>query len=122
MIPVVRVKEGVKITKLSPAGACIIGALDLTAKALGYDIWITSAEDGVHSGPDDPHHSAEAFDVRTHGVPNKIALLLEIKAHLDGRYFYTFLEDPDPDAIPENFQSNEHIHCQRKRATVYPPV
>ena len=111
------VKPGVEFGDLlAPAGARILDVAKKVADLLDFDVTITSARDGVHSGPNDPHHKGEAFDFRTN------TLQPEQKAHLltslqNGLYtskprrFYIFLEAA---GLP-----NEHIHAQRRLGTVY---
>jgi len=131
-IPVVRVKLGVQFTTIAPAGFAILGALHTAARMLLCDLTITSACDGAHSGPDDPHHRGEAYDVRTRGLApvvqdallaTVIALLREpgeppaaragaIPRSLETARFFAFIEDAGTD--------NEHLHVQRRRGTVYP--
>jgi hypothetical protein len=113
---VVRVKEGVLFTVIAPAGFRILSAIDQTAASMGRDLTITSACDGMHSGPDDPHKTGEAYDVRTQDLPDdqKTVLLHGIISTLGWTYFYAFLEDAGT--------INEHLHCQRKKGTVYPPT
>ena len=76
---------------------------------------ITSAADGAHSGPADPHHTGEAFDLRTRDLSaaQKSLLLHDLQAGLyrDPRQFYAFLEAPET--------PNEHIHCQRRNGVTY---
>ena len=109
---VVRYKDGVQFTKISPGGFRIIAALDHIAALGTEDITISSACDGAHSGPADPHHRGEALDVRTHGLADKQKTLDTLKGIL-GPAFYAFLEDP---GLP-----NEHIHCQVKKGSIFPP-
>jgi hypothetical protein len=113
MISVVRVKPGVLFTVIAPGGFELLSAIALTAKEIGHDLTITSACDGEHSGPDDPHHRGEAYDVRTHDLPNP-QYALEILIFQLGPLFYAFLEDPGT--------VNEHIHCQVAKDTTYPPL
>ena len=108
---VVRVKDGVLFTKIAPGGFRILSAIDIAAAAQATDITISSACDGEHSGPNDPHHRGEAYDIRTHDQPDKQSLLAAIQLKLGDR-FYAFLEDPNT--------QNEHLHCQVKKGTVYP--
>jgi hypothetical protein len=108
---VVRVKPGVLFTVIAPGGFEILSALTMAAGTAGHDLTITSACDGEHSGPDDPHHRGEAYDIRTHDLPDKTAVLEDI-IQLLGARFYAFLEDPDTD--------NEHIHAQVAKGTTYP--
>lgn len=114
MITVVRTKPGVEFKVIAAAGFRILRAIDEAAETLRHDITITSACDGEHSGPEDPHHKGEAYDVRTHDIPDKHMLLSVIQQVLGVEYFYAFIEDPD--------SPNEHIHVQRKKDTIYPPA
>lgn len=113
-IAVVRVKDGVEFRVIAPAGFRILRAIDEAAETLGHDITITSACDGEHSGPDDPHHKGEAYDIRTHDIPDKHMLLSVIQQVLGQEHFFAFIE-------AEN-TPNEHIHCQRRKGTIYPPA
>ena len=110
---VVTAKPGVEFTVIAPGGFCMLAAIQQAATALAVDLTITSACDGEHSGPDDPHHRGEAYDVRTHDLPSekKTALLETITTQLGDR-FYTFLEAVDT--------PNEHLHMQVKKGTTYP--
>lgn len=115
ILGVVLVKGGVQFTKIAPAGFRILSAIDQCSKALSLDLTITSACDGEHSGPDDPHHKGEAYDIRSHDFPNeslKQMVLDDIMRRLGFESFYGFLEASGTD--------NEHIHIQRKKDTIYP--
>jgi len=122
MIYCVRVKPTVLFTRvmpdgeirnLAPGGIALLSALDLTAKEIKHDLTVTAALDGNHSGPDDPHLHGNALDVRTHDLDNPQHAVETLIVQL-GPLFYAFLEDPDTD--------NEHIHCQVRKGTVYPPA
>ena len=109
-------KPGVAFgTVLAPAGARILEVLKQLAPEYPFDITITSARDGTHSGPGDPHHSGEAFDLRTNTLTNeqKGTLLADLRRLLykTPRRFYAFLEAPGA--------PHEHVHCQRKRGEIY---
>jgi hypothetical protein len=112
MLGVVRVKPGVQFTTIAPGGFRMLCVLDMVALAGGFDITITSACDGEHSGPDDPHHRGEAYDIRTHDLADKNKVLEAIKDGLGMDRFFAWIED-------EN-EPNEHIHLQVKKGTVYP--
>lgn len=110
------VKAGVDFgSSLAPAGAQILEKIKQLVASYNFNLTITSARDGVHSGPLDPHHSGEAFDLRTHGLSQaQVDLLLnDLKAALyqDPRRFYAFVEAAGT--------PNEHIHVQRRAGTVY---
>lgn len=109
---VVRVKDGVKFDKIAPGGFRILAAIDHISYVLNQDLTITSACDGEHSGPNDPHHRGEAYDVRSHDLSNKDQVLALLNAALPIDRFYCFIEAPGTD--------NEHFHLQVKKGTVYP--
>ena len=97
----------------TPGGFRILSAVDQCANKLG-DLRITSGCDGAHSGPDDPHHTGNAFDVGSHefSTEQKDLILAQIMNYLGWERFYGFLESPGTD--------NEHFHFQVKKGTVYP--
>jgi hypothetical protein len=110
------IKPGVEFGGvLHPAGARILEVLKQVVAALDFDVTITSARDGMHSGTGDPHHSGEAFDLRVHGLtPAQIQRLLhDLKTGLyrEPRLFYAFLEAPRT--------PNAHIHLQRRKGKTY---
>ena len=111
MIYVVRTKPGVLFTVIAPGGFDLLSAIALTAKEIGHDLTITSACDGEHSGPEDPHHKGEAYDIRTHDLPDPEHALQTLIVQLGPR-FYAFLEDAGT--------ANEHIHAQVLKDTLYP--
>jgi hypothetical protein len=107
------VKPGVDFGPcLAPAGARILEVLRKFVRGVQFDLTITSARDGLHSGPADPHHTGEAFDVRTHDLTasEKQQVVFYMQGML-GPQFYAFVEDPDG--------ANEHIHVQRRKGTTY---
>ena len=113
MVYCVRVKDGVQFTVIAPGGFALLSAIDLTAKEIKHDLTITSACDGTHSGPTDPHHRGEAYDIRTKDLPSPQHALETLQVQL-GPLFFAWIEDEGED--------NEHIHCQVRRDTVYPPL
>ena len=121
MIPVVRVKPGVQFATIAPGGFRILAAFESAADRIAHDITITSGTDGEHSGPDDPHHRGEAYDIRTHDLPDALLCLNAIKDYLaipedqqEGSRFFAWIEQAGTD--------NEHIHVQVRKGTVYPPA
>ena len=106
-------------TNLAPAGARILDVLKQIAKTVPFDVMITSARDGVHSGPTDPHKLGEAFDLRTHTLTNEqkqtLLTMLQTELYQDStwktRRFYAFLE---AEGTP-----NAHLHVQRRMGTTY---
>lgn len=111
---VVRVKDGVQFTLIAPGGFRILEAISKVARMVGHDLTITSACDGTHSGPTDPHHRGEAYDIRTHDMDESLkpVVLNALQALLPANQFYVFLEAPGTD--------NEHIHGQVRKGTTYP--
>ncbi len=111
------VKPGVDFgTALAPAGARILDVAKKVADLVDFDVVITSARDGAHSGPADPHHTGEAFDFRTTTLKpdQKARLLTSLQNGLynsQPRRFYIFLE---AQGLP-----GEHIHAQRRAGTHY---
>jgi hypothetical protein len=112
-IPVVRCKPGVQFTVIAPGGFALLSAIDLTAKEIEHDLTITSACDGTHSGPSDPHHTGNAYDIRVSDLPNPQHALETLQVQL-GPLFFAWIENAG--------QPNQHIHCQVKKGTVYPPL
>lgn len=108
----VRVKPGVEFGELTTAGIHMLSALDMIARQNKHDITVTSARDGDHSGPDDPHKKGNAFDVRTHDLPDKEVVLQSLKSYLGTEKFYAFLESSNTE--------NEHIHVQLAKLAEYP--
>lgn len=100
---------------LAPGGMRIAEELKRLVESYTFDVTITSARDGVHSGPNDPHHSGEALDIRTNDLNSaqKRLLLADLQHALyrEPRRFYVFLEDAGG--------SSEHIHVQRRAGTTY---
>lgn len=115
------IKPGVDFgTVLAPAGARILDVVKRLTISYIFDVVVTSARDGVHSGPLDPHKTGEAFDLRTKTLTSdqKRQLLKDLQLELYGpndfdhpRRFYAFLEDAGG--------NNEHIHVQRRSGTTY---
>lgn len=105
------VKEGVEFTIIAPAGFRILGALEAVARAHALTVTITSACDGTHSGPEDPHHLGNAYDIRTHDLPDPAIFLQELQGELGTEEFYSFIEDPNT--------SNMHIHVQLTKGHTY---
>jgi hypothetical protein len=129
---IVQVKPGVRFTTIAPAGFAMLSAITRAAALCHADVMITSACDGSHSGPDDPHHRGEAYDLRTHGYPASVrdALLYHVLDLLRGAgeppatpvpgilrsfatsQFFGFIEDADAE--------NEHLHVQIRKGRAFP--
>ena len=100
---------------MAPAGARILEVLKRLVAGYSFDVTITSAWDGTHSGPNDPHKTFEAFDLRTNTLTDDqtIDLLTDLRRLLykTPRKFYAFLENPGA--------PTEHVHVQRRKGTTY---
>lgn len=116
------VATGVQFGSIAPAGFEILRALASVSKQIGLDLTLTSATDGAHSGPQDPHHSGEAYDVRSHDLLNKQDILTAVMTELgqpspsSGGYvtakFFGWLEQAST--------PNEHMHFQLRHGQSYP--
>jgi hypothetical protein len=131
-VGIVLVKPGVSFATIAPAGFRLLGAIDAAARRLAVTLTITSGCDGAHSGPDDPHHRGEAYDVRSRDLADAIkgAVLAEIMracnddgvgparpvpgiaSSLASAKFFGFLEAAGTD--------NEHLHIQLRKGRSYP--
>lgn len=112
---IIRLKPYAQFRVIAPGGMRILEVLKQVVASLDFDVTITSGTDGLHSGPDDPHYSGEAYDLRTHDLTTdqkrRLLVGLQDALYKDPRRFYAFLEAPD--------SPNEHIHCQRRNGTIY---
>ena len=109
----IRVKQGVQFAVIGPAGYLILEALKGASRKLGQDLTITSGTDGVHSGPADPHHFGEAYDIRSHDFAAALrpAVVKTVMDLLGWKQFYGFIEAPGT--------ADEHFHFQRKKDTTF---
>lgn len=115
-------KPGVQYTVVSEAGKAIMTALAEVCVERSIDLTVTSACDGEHSGPEDPHHLGNAYDVRSKDVEDKEGVLLAVMRHLgdpvpgSGGYltakFFGWIEQAGTD--------NEHYHFQLRHGQTYP--
>lgn len=121
----VRVAPGAAFSVISPAGFRILAAVQQAAQECYHDLTITSACDGDHSGPDDPHHLGSAYDIRSHDLPDKLTALYRIMLDLSAmpfddtrqsaittELFFGWLEDAGT--------PNEHLHVQLRHGKQYP--
>lgn len=109
----VLVKPGARFDRIAPAGYLILSALRRIADTVDHDLLITSGTDDAHSGPGDPHHLGEAYDVRSHDLTaeQKAAVLRALQTLLGSRRFYFFLEGAGT--------VSEHFHIQRRKDTTF---
>lgn len=123
------VKPGVAFTTIAPAGFRLVEALNLTARRLALVLKVTC---GCEAHPPlDPHTLGEAYDVQTHGFTDdqkRVILKALMQELADGdvpgdvpfpadggigtAHFWGWIEHPG--------EPNEHLHCQRRKGTVYP--
>ena len=108
------IKDGVQLDKLNDGGSRILNSLIKYSNSHDVTITITSGNDGVHSGPNDPHHLGQALDVRSKDwdMSTKKIFLDEIMDDLGWTKFYGFLESQGTD--------NEHFHFQVIKGGNYP--
>jgi hypothetical protein len=113
-----------RIVELSPALIRMFTVLYLLpAEVAGVnEMLVTSINDhgplgGGHSKrPKSRHYTDEAFDLRTHHLPEarKKPVVAWLQEQLGGDVFYVVLEDP---GLP-----NEHIHAQVRKGRKFLPV
>lgn len=96
---------------LAPAGQVIYDTVKKLTEAYDFNMTVTSARDGAHSGPTDPHKRGEALDFRSKHLTadEKARVLADIQRVLyaEPRRFYAFLEAPGT--------PNEHYHVQLRQ-------
>jgi hypothetical protein len=119
-----RAEAGVRFDLIAPAGFRILAALEEASLQSNLDLIITSGTDGEHSGPNDPHHLGQAYDVRSHDFsPEQKQMVLE--------YVMTVLGTPLEQSgglVTDKFfgwleaagTANEHYHFQLRRGMEYP--
>lgn len=109
----IKVKPGVKFDVVAPGGFLILAAIKKASKDLGIDLTITSGTDGKHSGPNDPHYSGAAIDLRSRGLTpeQKTVVLDAVMRQLPAGRFYGFLEGVGSPA--------EHFHLQKSKNTTF---
>lgn len=106
-------KPGVRFDVIAPAGFTILEAIKSASLETGLDLVITSGTEGDHSGPEDPHKTGEAYDVRTRMFTReqKQYVFDSIMSWLDSTQFYGVIEDVGG--------PNEHAHFQRRKGTEF---
>lgn len=129
---VLRVKYGVKFTRIDPAGFRLLGSLDRVVRGMPFDLTVSGGCEGHPSS--DPHTLGRAYDFRTHDLhPDDKArvlraVMLDLQEHemdapielkIDGvklalatTHFFGQIENPG--------QPKEHGHLQQRKGTSYP--
>jgi hypothetical protein len=100
-------KVGVELAIIDEVTLDMLFGILAAAKSCGLSVvTITSGSDGVHSGPNDPHHFGHALDVRVHDFPASVppATFLASLLSVIGPKYFAFIEDAGT--------SNEHLHVQ----------
>lgn len=96
---------------LAPAGQVIYNTVKQLTAGYDFNMTVTSARDGTHSGPADPHKRGEALDLRSKHLTaaQKVKVLDNLRSalYVEPRRFYAFLESP---GMP-----SEHFHVQLRR-------
>lgn len=129
-VPVVHVKDGVTFKMGPAAGFRILSSIERLAFHLGADVTITCGSD---SHPlSDPHTRGEAYDVRTSGSDDETIKRMVMFLRNDLGALFTVLHERQEDVPPGSplsglvtvnpLASGQHIHCQPKRGSVYPPL
>jgi hypothetical protein len=130
-IPVLAFAPGVTlVTPPRPAGSRLLGSIERAARACGVTLTVTCGSDSHPK--DDPHTLGEAFDIGVAGFSVLLiqALLLFLRTDLGPR-FYVQYEVPTLTGVPEALRAiavvnpgatGPHLHAQRAKSTVYPPV
>lgn len=107
----IRVKPGVTWV-YAPALFRILEGVKAVSQSLGVTCTITSAADGKHSGPTDPHYSGNAIDLRAHDLTREQldTVLAGLRAELG----------PQFSVLDEGIgTANHHVHIQRTSGTTY---
>lgn len=129
MTYVLRARSSVKFDRIAPAGFRILAAIDALTSMLGIDLTITCGSDGHPSA--DPHTTGEAYDVSVAAL--SIDNVVKAKHALEdvlGPLFTVLYEAPEAPldsrlrsiTFVNAAASGPHLHIQRKRDTVYPPL
>ena len=128
VVPCVWLKPGVRFAERPPPGGIrILSAIDQAAQALGQDLLITSGADSHSTGR---HAVGEAYDIGTKTLD--VATILRLFDFLQktlGDRFTVLYESPTPPiefmlvriATINPHATGEHLHCQVRRGTTYPP-
>jgi len=128
MIPVVRVKPGVRFAVIAPAGFRILSAIVQTTQRLQMDLEITSGTDS--HAPPDPHASGEAVDVSVrHLTYSQIASVVATLRGILGPLFTVLYETPTAPtdsavhaiAYVNPRATSDHLHIQKRKGTIFPP-
>jgi|SRR6185369_2670830 len=117
MTPCVRVKDGVKFDRISPAGFKMLAVIQNATYIFDRDLTITCGTDS--HPPTDPHSRGEAYDLRTIGMSDQVIkeLVAYLKTQL-GPLFFVQYETPGVNLTA----TAAHIHMQLAQHADYPPL
>lgn len=126
---VLRIRAGVVVRQIAPAGARILSAVADLATRTSYDWELTCATEGHAAG--DPHTRGEAEDFSLKPFPNSAAMAAGFKALRTalGPAYTVLLEYPEPPDDPilaplatvNPHATGPHIHAQIKKGTTTIP-
>ena len=129
MIHVTRCQPSVRFALIAPAGFRILAAIDSLPALLSRDIFISC---GTEAHPlADPHSTGEAYDVSVMGWSGvEIETALTALRQTLGPLFYAQYEvqnsasdlTPSRLAVVNPNATGSHLHTQRRKGTIYPPV
>jgi len=129
MIYCLRHRSSVKFDRISPARFRILAALDRATETVHVDLMVTSGTDSHRST--DPHSTGEAYDVSVANLaPNQIVQLKHALEDDLGPLFTVLYETPTKPvdsrlaavAYVNKEATGPHLHIQRKKGTIYPPL
>lgn len=129
MIYSLRHRSSARFDRIAPAGFRILSALDRATELMSTDLLITCGTDSHPSS--DPHATGEAYDVSVASLaPNQIVNLKHMLEEDLGTLFTVLFETPTkpvdsrlaPIAYVNKDATGPHLHIQRKRGTIYPPL
>ena len=126
--PVLRCKPRCAFAIIAPGGFRILAALDAATLMLGRDLVLTAGTNDHTLGR---HATGEAIDVSVAGLGGQQIITLHrfLKQRL-GRAFTVLYETPRQPREPSLQEiayvnakaTGDHLHCQVKRGTTFPPT
>jgi hypothetical protein len=101
----------------------------MTAQALGLVLTVTSGSEGTWRLPTDPHRTGEAVDLSVAGLTDEEIrdVYGELRSRLGDAFTVLFevreiQSDLRDIAFHNPKATGPHIHCQRKKGTVWPSL
>lgn len=130
--PTVRSKPGCRFDRIAPAGFVLLAAIQDACFQLGLSLVVTSGTND-HALPD-PHAQGEAYDLSVESLTDGQLdqLLRHLRAQLPTDHFTVLFEVPSLAGLSKaraefvtyvnDKATAPHLHLQRRRGTVYPPM